>query len=268
MSNKEFFKDKIIWVTGASSGIGEALTKRLVSWDAKLIISSNRTDELERVKNECGVQGDKIVILPVDLSIPSDVEKAADDAVKIHGHIDILFNNGGISQRSLATETSIETDRKIMEINYFSGIIITKKLLPSMIARGSGHIVTTSSLTGKFGLPYRSAYAASKHAIAGYYESVWMEFHNKGIRTTVVFPGPVKTNISYEAIGPDGKPFGKMDDLQTTGISPEKCVTDILNGVRKNQREIFTGKSELRAVWIKRFFPGMFFKMIVRKNRV
>ena len=268
MSNKEFYKDKVIWITGASSGIGEALTKKLASWDAKLIISSNRNGELERVKSECGLKSDMIVILHVDLSISSDVEKAADQAIKIHGYIDILFNNVGISQRSLATETSIETDRKIMEINYFSGIIITKKLLPSMIARGFGHIVTTSSLTGKFGLPYRSAYAASKHAIAGYYESVWMEFHNKGVRTTVVFPGPVRTNISIDAIGPDGKPFGKMDDLQTTGISPEKCATDILNGVRKNQREIFTGKSELRAVWIRRFFPGLFFKLMVRRNRV
>ena len=137
-----------------------------------------------------------------------------------------------------------------------------------MIACGSGHIIATSSLTGKFGLPYRSAYAASKHAILGYYESVWMELHNKGIRTTVVFPGIVKTNLSIEAIGPGGKIYGKMDDLLAGGISPEKCALDILNGVRKNRREIFTGRKELRGVYIKRFFPRLFYKLIIKKNRV
>ena len=268
MSSKDFYKDKIIWITGASSGIGEALTKKLASWDAKLIISSNRKDELERVKRECVTSNEKVVILPIDLSIPEQVEKTADEALHLFGRVDFLFNNGGISQRSLATETSIETDRKIMEINYFSGIIITKKLLPSMIARGSGHIIATSSLTGKFGLPYRSAYSASKHAVQGYYESVWMELHDKGIRTTVVFPGAVKTNLSIEAIGPGGKAHGKMDDLQARGISPEKCALDILNGVRKNRREIFTGSKELRGIYVKRFFPRLFFKLIVKKNRV
>jgi dehydrogenase/reductase SDR family member 7B len=266
MSNKEYYKDKIIWITGASSGIGEALTKKLASWDATLIISSNRPDELERVRKECGAKEEKVVILPIDLSIPDQVDKTAEKALKLFGKIDFLFNNGGISQRSLATETSIETDRKIMEINYFSGIILTKKLLPSMIQRGFGHIIATSSLTGKFGLPYRSAYAASKHAVQGYYESVWMEFHNKGIRTTVVFPGAVKTNISIEAIGPGGIAHGKMDDIQAKGISPEKCALDILKGVRKNKREIFTGSKELRGVYIKRFFPGLFYKLIVKTN--
>ena len=268
MSINEFYRDKIVWITGASSGIGEALTKKLASWDAKLIISSNKKDELERVKRECGTLDENVVILPIDLSIPEQVEKTADEAIQIFGRIDFLFNNGGVSQRSLAIETSIETDRKIMEINYFSGIIITKKILPSMIACGSGHIIATSSLTGKFGLPYRSAYAASKHAILGYYESVWMELHNKGIRTTVVFPGIVKTNLSIEAIGPGGKAYGKMDDLLAGGISPEKCAMDILNGVRKNRREIFTGSKELRGVYVKRFFPRLFYKLIIKKNRV
>ncbi len=266
MSNKEYYKNKIVWITGGSSGIGEALVKNLASCGANLIISSNRKDELERVKKECGSDDEKIMILPIELSVPEEVEKTAEEALQVFGHIDFLFNNGGISQRSLAIETSIETDRKIMEINYFSGIIITKKLLPSMIEHGFGHIIATSSLTGKFGLPYRTAYAASKHALQGYYESIWMELHKNGIRTTVVFPGAVKTNISIEAIGPGGKAHGKMDDIQTHGISPEKCAMDILDGVRKNKREIFTGGRDLMGVHVKRFFPRLFFKLIVRTN--
>lgn len=266
MSTKEFYKDKIIWITGASSGIGEALVKKLASLGTQLIISSRRKEELERVKRECGTNGEKIVILPIDLSIPRQVEKISEEALKIFEKIDILINNGGISQRSLATETSIEVDRKIMEINYFSGVILTKKLLPAMIARGSGHIVAISSITGKFGIPYRSAYSASKHALQGYYETVWTEFHNQGIRTTVVFPGRVKTNISLEAIGPGGSRHGKMDEAQEKGISPEKCAMDILNGVRKNKREIFTGGKDMLAVYIKRFFPALFYKLIIRTN--
>jgi dehydrogenase/reductase SDR family member 7B len=264
MSVEKYYKGKVIWITGASSGIGEALVKKLAKWDAKLIISSRRKEELERVKRECGLDEKKIAILTVDLSIPEQVEKTAEDALKIFGQIDILINNGGVSQRSLAIETTIETDRKIMEINYFSGVIITKKILPSMIARGDGHIVAVSSLFGKFGFPYRTAYSASKHALQGYFETVWIECHGQGIRTTVVFPGLVKTNISLEAIGPGGKRHGKMDKGQDKGISPEKCAVNILKGVSKNKREIFTGGNELIGIYIKRFLPGLFFKLIGR----
>lgn len=266
MAVETYYRDKVIWITGASSGIGEALVKKLASWNAKLIISSRRKEELERVKIECGAASGNIFILPVDLSIPEMVSTTAEEAIKMFGKIDILFNNGGISQRSLATETSIETDRKIMEINYFSGVIITKKLLPSMIEKGYGHIVAISSLTGKFGLPYRTAYSASKHALQGYYETVGAEFQNKGIRISIVFPGRVKTNISLEAIGPGGKRHAKMDSGQENGITPEKCVMDILQGVRKNKREIFTGGKEISGVYIKRFFPGLFFRLIRNAN--
>jgi short-subunit dehydrogenase len=266
MSFRDFYRNKVIWITGASSGIGEALVKQLSSWDARLIISSRRKSELERVKSECGNAGENIVILPFDLSDPAEVEKIAEEVPEIYGRIDLIFNNGGVSQRSLTTETSIEIDRKIMEINYFSGVIITKKLLPVMLSQGNGHIIAISSLTGKFGLPYRSAYSASKHALQGFYETLRTEFHDKGIKTTVVFPGRVRTNISVSAIAPGGKVYGKMDDGQAKGISPSKCAMDILMGVRKNKREIFSGGIEILGVYIKRFFPGIFFRLILKAN--
>lgn len=264
MSEREYYKDKVAWITGASSGIGEALVKELSRLDARLIISSNRKDELERVKEECGINKQNIVVLPFDLAVPEEVEKAAITAPGIFGKIDFFFSNGGVSQRSLATETSIETDRQIMEINFFSGVIITKKLLPLMIEQGGGHIIAVSSITGKFGSPYRTAYSASKHAVQGFYESIFTEFHDKGIRITVVFPGRVKTNISLDAIGPWGKAHGKMDEGQEKGIPPEKCASDILKGVRKNKREILSGGRELLSVYIRRFFPGLFFRLILK----
>jgi len=266
MSEKEFFRKKVAWITGASSGIGEALVKKLAAYDARLIISSNRKDELERVKNECKTDPNNIVIVPIELSLPDQVEKTAGEIPEIFGRVDFIFNIGGVSQRSLATETSIETDRKIMEINFFSGVIITKNLLPFLIQQGGGHIIAISSLAGKFGVPYRTAYSASKHAVQGYYETIRTEFHNEGIRTTVVFPGRVRTNISLEAIGPGGKPYGKMDKELARGISPEKCVSDILKGIRKNKKEIFTGGNELISVYIKRFFPGLFFRLYLKTN--
>jgi dehydrogenase/reductase SDR family member 7B len=266
MATESYFNGKVIWVTGASSGIGEALVRKLAEWEVKLIISSRRIEELERVKKKCGAGDEKMKILPLDLSDPTMIEKAADEALNLLGRIDILFNNGGVSQRSLATETTIETDRKIMEVNYFSGVILTKKVLPGMIERGFGHIVAVSSLTGKFGLPYRSAYAASKHALQGYYETVWTELQHKGIRTTVVFPGRVKTNVSVNAFGPGGLPWGKMDEGQEKGISAEKCAMDILKGVSKNKREVLSGSSDLMGVYIKRFWPWLFYRLILKTN--
>jgi dehydrogenase/reductase SDR family member 7B len=264
MNNRNFFQGKTVWITGGSSGIGKALSMQLSEYGAKLIISSNVKDELEQVKADALKINPDVASLIFDLSVPEDVEAAVEKAMSIYGKVDILINAGGISQRSLTGETSLTIDRRIMEINFFSGVILTKKLLPSMIANGYGHFVAISSITGKFGWPYRSAYAASKHAVKGFYESLWTEYSKNGIRVTVVYPGRVKTNISLGAIGPDGKPYGKMDEGQAGGITPEKCALDILKAVRKNKIEILSGGKELLMVHIRRFLPSLFYKMALR----
>jgi short-subunit dehydrogenase len=266
MSCKDYYRGKLVWVTGASSGIGEALVKKMAGYGASLIISSRRVDELDRVKRECEAEEGRITIIPLDLSQPGDVEMAANEVLRRFGKVDILFNNGGVSQRSLTTETTLETDRRIMEINYFSGVILTKKLLPSMLNEGFGHIIALSSVTGKFGMSYRSAYSASKHALQGFYETIWMEYGRKGIRTTVVYAGRVRTNISIEAIGPQGSRYGKMDEGQKNGISPEECALDILRGVKNNKREVITGGKEVIGIYLKRFFPKLFFRLIMKTN--
>ena len=245
MTNQKYFEGKVIWITGASSGIGEALAVQLSAYNTRLILSSNQDEELVRVKSRLKLKPEDVYVLPLDLNEPESLEGKAKEALKAFGHIDILINNGGISQRSMVMDTSIETIRKIMEINFFSGVILTKCVLPSMLARGSGHIVAVSSITGKFGFPLRSAYSASKHAIYGFYESLGAEYYDQGIRSTIICPGRVRTNISVEALGPDGKPQKIMDRGQEKGVTPESCAKDIINGIRKNKRDVYTGGSSV-----------------------
>lgn len=268
MTNQKYFNNKVIWITGASSGIGEALAVQLSSYNTRLILSSNQDKELARVKSGLKLKPEDVCLLPLDLNEPASLEGKSREALKAFGHIDILINNGGISQRSMVMETSIETDRKIMEINYFSGVILTKSVMPSMLARGSGHIVVVSSITGKFGFPLRSAYSASKHAIYGFYESLGAEYYDQGIRSTIICPGRVRTNISLEALGPDGNPQRIMDRGQEKGIMPASCAIDIINGIRKNKRDVHTGGNSVVMVYIKRYWPWLAYRMVRRIKQV
>ncbi len=156
---------KVIWITGASSGIGEALTYELVRKGAKLILSARRKEELERVKGNCTAEAQPFIrLLPLDLSEPSTLKLSAEAAIQLFGHIDILINNGGISQRSLAKDTTLDVDRRIMEVDYFGSLALTKHILPHFLKRKAGHFVTITSVMGKIGTPYRTGYAAAKHA--------------------------------------------------------------------------------------------------------
>jgi len=167
-------KNKVIWITGASSGIGEALAVEMSKLNVKLILSSRRKEELERVKGLCK-KPENVSILPIDLAFTDTLGLATESAISFYGHIDILVNNGGISQRSLAKDTDLSVDRKLMDVNYFGTIGLTKALLPHFLKRKSGQFVTVTSLTGKFGTAYRSGYAASKHALHGFFESLQAE---------------------------------------------------------------------------------------------
>lgn len=267
MTNQKFYNGKVIWITGASSGIGEAMARALSTFNTRLILSSRRREELERVKGNLKLNPDHVYILPLDLVQPASLEEKAAEAEKAFGRVDILINNGGVSQRSLVMETSLETDRKIMEINYFSGVILTKSVLPGMINRGYGLIAAISSVTGKFGFPLRSAYSASKHAMSGFYESLGAEYYDSGIRTTMVFPGRVRTNISLAALGPDGKPQNIMDHGQETGIAADKCAKDIITGIRNNKKEVYSGSREVLLVYIRRFFPNLAFRLARKVKR-
>jgi len=255
------FENKIIWITGASSGIGEALAFELSKLGAHLILSARRESELERVKAAC-FHAERCTVAPLDLSCQEDIEAVADRMLQQFGAIDILVNNGGISQRSLVFETDISVDRRIMEVDYFSGVVLTKKLLPSMVAKGSGHIIAISSIVGLFGFPLRSAYSAAKHAMHGFYETVWAELHTQGIRVTVVCPGRILTNVSVNALTKDGTPHGEMDHGQANGISSETCARKIIKAIRKNKKEVYIGKKDLLMIYFKRYIPWLYYKLV------
>ena len=258
------FKNKVVWITGATSGIGEALAKEFALQGAKIIISSRRIEELERVKNLLKLPEGDLLILPLDLEDLSNINILSQLVINKFGRIDILVNNGGISQRSLTKDTSIETDRKLMEVNFFG--TVTKSVLPYFLKQKGGHIVVVSSIVGKFGFHLRSAYAASKHALHGFFESLRMEIYNENVKVLIVCPGKIRTNISINAYTGDGSKHGKMDDSTNKGLSPEDCARKILKGIENNKEEILIGGNDIKAVFLKRFFPTLF-SIIIRKQK-
>ena len=254
---------KVIWITGASSGIGEALAYALARKNTRLILSARRKEELARVKGNCPAAGQaNIRILPLDLEKSDTLKLSVEAALQLFGHIDILINNGGIGQRSLVAETSLSVDRKLMETNYFGAIALTKYLLPHFIARKTGHFVSISSLTGKFGTPYRSGYAASKHALHGFFDALRAEHHKDNIRVTMICPGFIRTPITLSALTGDGSPLDKMDEGQYKGKPVDWCARRIVSAIEKNKQELYIGGREVMAVYLKRFFPRLFSRVI------
>jgi short-subunit dehydrogenase len=261
---KDFFTDKIVWITGASSGIGEALVYAFVSGGSRVIASSNDNDGLKRVTENCTAMKGRVTIAPFDLSDTSGIEEMVSDVIKKEGNIDLLINIGGISQRALIKETPLWLDRKIMEINYFGTIALTKAVLPFMISNGGGHVVATSSITGRFGFPLRSSYSASKHALHGFFETLLLEHRKDNIRVSLLIPGRVKTNISLHALTASGNEHGKLDKGLAEGITPGKAAQQIIRGIKRNRREILVGSSELLMLGIRKYIPALFFRIASR----
>ncbi len=263
--------NKVIWITGASSGIGEALVYELAKKSVRLILSARRKDELERVKGNCpAVAQLNIRILPLDLGEPSTLQLHTEAAIQFFGHIDILINNGGISQRSLAKETLVDVDRKIMEVDYFGTLALTKYLLPHFINQKAGHYVTVSSVMGIIGTPYRSGYAAAKHALHGFFDSLRAELwkENKNIYVTLVCPGWIKTNITLHAVTGDGTPLNTMDGTTSKGMLPQRFAKKMIRAIENKKEEVYIGGAkEIFAVYLKRFIPSLFSK-IVRTAKV
>lgn len=256
------FNNRLVWITGASSGIGQALALELAKENARLILSSNNPDELSSVAEQCRKHTSFCQELPFDLSNSDEVTRAAQSVLNKHGSPFLLINNGGISQRSLAVETPVDLDRKIMEIDYFSYVILTKLVLPEMIRSGEGYIAATSSISGKFGFPLRSAYAAAKHAIQGFFETLRAELKPHNIAVTIAYPGRIRTNISLHAIDAKGKEHGTMDPGQANGLPADICAKRYIRAIKKRKPEVLIGKGELLMVHIKRLFPAIFFRIV------
>jgi dehydrogenase/reductase SDR family member 7B len=261
------FKDKVVWVTGASSGIGEELVRQLDASGAKVILSARNEDTLENVRKSL-INPEKHFSIALDLANSSQFDLLAEKVIQKYEGVDFLFNNGGLSQRAEAWETPIELDRRIMEINYFGNVALTKAVLPYMQKQQSGHIVVISSIAGKFGFFLRSAYSASKHALHGFYESLLLEEEKNHIAVTIVCPGKINTNISVNALNSKGDTHGVMDHNQETGMPVTLCVQKLLRAVLEQKKEVLIGNKEIKAVTLKRFFPALFWRIIRKQSAV
>ena len=255
-------KGKVLWITGASSGIGEATAYLAAKKGTKLILSSNQPEEQEKVAIKCREMGTEAVALFIDLGNAEKIPEVVQTALQHYGRVDILFNNGGLSQRAFMLDAPLELQRRLMEINYFGAIHLAKLVVPQMIENGGGQLVTTTSIAGKFGAKGRTAYCASKHALYGFFEAVHAEYVHKGIRVTFVCPGRVRTDISKHALTADGSPTGKMDAGLAGGIPVEKAAQQIIRAIEKEKKDVLIGGKELLMVYIKKFFPGLYYKMI------
>ena len=260
------FKDKVVWITGASSGIGAELALQLSKQKAKLILTARSKETLIIVQQKCLQHTNFCNIVIADLSNEYEAEDSVDEALKQFNCIDVVFLNAGVTQRSLGFETETKVYRKLMDINFFAAVVITQRLFPFFKEQGSGHIVAVSSIAGLMGFPYRSGYAASKHALQGYFETLQTEDAVKGLRYTIISPGRINTPISASALTKDGSPHLKNDAGQLNGIPVQKCVLQILNAVKNNKKHIIIARGEYWLWVLKLIIPSLFYSIANKKG--
>jgi dehydrogenase/reductase SDR family member 7B len=261
---KTLFNDKVCLVTGASSGIGKALAQKLNSMGANVILTARSRENLEIVRANCP-DPNKIRILPWDLEQINTIENFARAVWNSFQHIDFVFLNAGMAIRDMILNTDMEMVYKVMNINFFSNVALSKALLPYMCEKKQGRFIVTSSLCGKFGIPKLSAYSASKHALHGFFESLRAEYKAEGIKVTMITAGLVKTDITLHALRGNGVVNGKMQASVAGGISPEICADEIIKAVVADKYEALVGGIEKYSVLIKRFFPGLI-RMAITKH--
>ena len=261
--------NKKIWITGASSGIGEALARECANQGASLILSARNKEKLTLLKTQLA-NSERHLIVPLDLAVAEQVSSIVSEHINVHGSVDILVNNGGISQRGSARETQLDVQRQVMEVNYFGTVAMTQAVLPSMLASSKptkGMVVTVSSVAGKVGGKSMSGYSASKHAIIGYMDCLRAEESVNGLQVLTICPGFVQTNISVNAMLADGSQFGKVAGSIKHGIAVDDCARKIVKAIEQDKSEVVIGKGISGwAPTIARLFPDTFKKMVAKKN--
>ena len=231
-------QDKVAWVTGASSGIGEALVPALLARGARVVVSARRAEKLDALVARHGA--DKVASVPVDLTDLASLPEAARRATAAFGRVDALINNAGRSQRAAALDTSMEDVRGLMDLNFMAPVSLTRELAPAMVARGVGHISVVSSVAGYLSTPHRSTYSATKFAVRGYFDSLRAELHGTGVEVGIICPGYVRTDITRAALGEAGSAHGKTSDAIEAG-----------------RPELVIGGKETAGVYLARFSPGL-----------
>ena len=260
-----YFKNKKVWITGASAGIGKALALAFASQGAKLILSSRKLEALLEVKEACKLSPE-VQVLKLDLEDHEGLEAIFHTKKEILQDVDILINNGGISQRSKVAETDFKVYKKLMDVNFLGTVQLSRLLLPFFLKRSKGHFVAISSVAGKFGIPYRSGYSASKMALHGFFDALRAELARTDIKVTIICPGFVRTDISKNAITGDGETYKKMDEAQEKGMDVNVLAKEILKAIEKQKAEAYFGgfRETKLAIFVSKLFPNRFRKIIAK----
>lgn len=268
MSYRHHFTGKWIWITGASSGIGRAIALEAARLGASLILSARNSKALEEVCTLAALPEDRCLVFPLDVADTGQINAVAKKVLSTVPSLDYMFHIAGISQRSYIHETTLDVDRRIMEVNYFGTIALTKAVLPYMMKQKRGWFLVTSSVVGRFGFPVRSAYSASKHALHGFFETLMSEYKKYNIGATIAVPGRIVSQVSVNALKGDGTPYGIMDPGQAKGLSAEKAARKMLKAVAAQKREVLVGKADVYAVLLRKYFPGIFFRLATKVSPV
>jgi dehydrogenase/reductase SDR family protein 7 len=246
------YKNKVIWITGASSGIGAALAQYFAKAGGRLILSARRQPQLEEVKQSLNLPDENVLVLPLDLGLHDELPAKVDLAMAHFGQIDYLINNGGISQRSLIVDTDFSVYKRLVDIDYLGTVALTKAVLPVFIKQQSGHFSVVTSLMGKFSAPLRSGYCGAKHALH--------------VQVLTICPGFIHTDISMNALSADGSKQNSMDKATKGGLSAEGCAAQIAKAIKQGKYEVLIGGKETFAVYLKRFFPRLLHRVVMRSE--
>ena len=267
MSKLNSLENKVVWITGASSGLGKALARECALQGAQVILTARRYDELEAVR--VGLfKPEQHLCVAADITDESQVRHAYAEVLAQKGRIDWLINNAGLSQRALIQDTTMQTERAIMEIDYFSQVFLTKTVLPTFLQQKSGRIAYVSSVAGLLGTQYRASYSAAKAAIHMWANSLRAEVAEQGVGVSVIFPGFVKTNVSLNALNGEGKPQGHQDEAIENGLEPDVFAQIVVRALINDEEYIVVGGAkEKLGVLVSRLSPSLLYKMI-RKTKV
>ncbi|XP_023591332.1 dehydrogenase/reductase SDR family member 7B [Trichechus manatus latirostris] len=274
MRMKAYLQDAVVVITGATSGLGKECAKVFHAAGAKLVLCGRNREALEELTRELAapratkVKTHKPYMVTFDLADPGAIVAATAEILQCFGHVDILVNNAGISYRGTITDTTVDVDKRVMETNYFGPVALTKALLPSMIERRQGHVAVISSIQGKISIPFRSAYAASKHATQAFFDCLRAEVRQHEIEVTVISPGYIRTNLSLNAITADGSRYGAMDKTTAQGRSPADVARDVLTAVGKKKKDVILADLlPFLAIYLRTLAPRLFFSLMASRAR-
>lgn len=257
--------DHVVVITGASEGIGAELARQIADQGAWLALGARRAHELDLVAQDCIARGGRAIVVPTDVTEPEQCAHLAHRAIEAYGKIDVLINNAGVGAHfKFADATDLSVFERVMRVNYLGSVYATHAALPALV-KSRGRIVAISSLAGKTGVPYRSAYSASKFAMHGFFEALRIELESTGITVTIACPGFVHTEIRKHALGSDGAPLGAGPRVDHDAMALDECARQIVHAIDRRQRElVMTTRAKLGVV-MKAVAPGVIDKLAARE---